>query len=594
DSNVYPSYTGRALECSYEGVVCCSNNVPVLEMERFDSPEVIHCPDGGIVLNFGQNIAGYMEANLTGPKGHCCSMVFGETLDEAGNFSYTNISWEGEYTKSHFQTNDFICDGTRQRYKPRFTVMGFQYVLLRDWPEEVLAENFSAIAVYSGMVTTFKFDSSDAGINQIVKNTFWSVKGNFLDVPTDCPTRERAGWTGDAQLFFNTGNFMMDQRSFFRKWMRDIADCQKSNGMVYNINPTNPHSPAILEWLSVEGSAGWGDAVILIPYYFWKRYGDDVLICEFWDCMERCFGFYRQRMGKRNMLSLFKPKHSKYDKYICASGRDFGEWTEPDDCAPPKAAMMIPMAEEATAYLSYSARLMAEMAEYLGKHTDAQQYGSVADKTQEAYNHYYVQDGNIESKRMCKYVRPCGLNLVDGQARSKLLGKIKKLNRERDFKIGTGFLSTPFVMRLLTEAGAGEDAFKMLTNPQFGWMQQVNQGATTIWENWTPDASLNHYSKGACCQWLFDCVCGIQLDGSLNHFVIAPNPVNQLDGISLEYDSVYGRVKSGWKKTPNGYEYEIEVPPNCEAEIRIPGNDRLVVGVGKYTFNSWATQHKSH
>lgn len=267
DSNLTPTYSGKAAVTSYSGIVCCSNNVPVQEMERFENPRVIHCPDGKIVLDFGQNIAGYMEMQVTGKKGHKCSMVFGEKLDENGNFTYKNISWEGEYTKCHFQTNDFICNGTKQSYKPRFTVMGFRYALILNWPEEIKPENFCAIAVYSNMEVTFNFDSSDKRINQIVKNTFWSVKGNFLDVPTDCPTRERAGWTGDAQLFFNTGNYMMDQRAFFRKWIQDVVDCQKQNGLVYNINPGNPNKPEIIEWLSVEGGAGWGDALIIIPYF---------------------------------------------------------------------------------------------------------------------------------------------------------------------------------------------------------------------------------------------------------------------------------------------------------------------------------------
>lgn len=582
DYNFEPSYSGYALGTAYAGIVCASNSVPVQEMEHFSNPRVIHCPDGNTVLDFGQNIAGYMEAALQGSKGHKCSMVFGERLNKEGNFSYTNISWEGEYTTCHFQTNDIICDGERHTYKPKFTVMGFQYVLLLDWPEEVAAENFTAIAVYSKMNETFTFSSSEGGLNQIVKNTFWSVKGNFLDVPTDCPTRERAGWTGDAQLFFNTGNYMMDQRAFFRKWMRDVADCQKENGLVYNVNPSNPNAPAILEWLSVEGSAGWGDAMILIPYYYWKRYGDDVLICEFWEEMERCFAFYKRRMGKRNLLSLFYPKRSKYDKYLCACGRDFGEWTEPDDCAPPKSKMIIPMAEEATAYLAYTANLMRKMASHLGKAEEAKIYKEVAVNTTKAYNYYFVKGGDISTNRMCKYVRPCGLGLAQGKSREKLLQKIVELNREREYKIGTGFLATPFVFEMLSEAGESDDAFRMLMNPELGWMQQVNEGATTVWENWTPDASLNHYSKGACCQWIFDCVCGVKLDGRENHFVIEPHVVSQLDWISFSYDSVYGKVESGWKKTRDGYVFDIVIPANCEAEVRIPGKEARVLDAGHH------------
>lgn len=582
DFNFTPSYTGYARETAYDGLVCCSNSDPVHEKERFQAPKILHCPDGHTVLDFGQNLAGYVEVRIKGEKGKTCSMVCGEKLGDQGNFTVANIAWKSEYDKCHFQKVDLTCDGKEHVYKPHFSVMGFRYVLLLDWPEEIRAENFTAIAVYSDMDVTFSYESSDKGLDQIVKNTFWSVKGNFLDVPTDCPTRERAGWTGDAQLFFNTGNYMMDQRAFFRKWLRDVADGQKANGLVYNVNPTSPGNNAIFEWVSMEGSSGWGDAMITIPYYSWKRYGDDTLIREFWGQMEKCYGFFRSRMGKRNLLSLTNPKRSPYDKYLVACGRHFGEWTEPEDCTPGIKALVFPAAEEATAYLSYSARLMGEMARHLGK--NAAEYESVAEKTKEAYNHYFVQDGNIETNRMCKYVRPCGLELVDNAARQKLLEKIVKLNRARNYKIGTGFLTTPFVFEMLSEAGESDDAYRTLTNPDFGWMQQVDQGATTIWENWTPDASLNHYSKGACCQWLFDCVCGVKLDGRENHFVIEPHTVSQLRHIAFTYDSVYGTVSSAWEKTASGHAFRVSVPANCTAELRLPGQEPRTLAAGKYEF----------
>ena len=579
-----PSYRGYAQETAYGGFVCASNSNPVREKERFSGPTVLHTPDGQTVLDFGQNLAGYAEVSVCGPAGHRCSMVFGETLNEAGNFTVSNISLQGEYDACRFQTIDLICDGTPHLYKPAFTVMGFRYVLLRNWPEEVKPEHFTAIAVYSDMDATFRFSSSDDDLNRIVNNTFWSMKGNFLDVPTDCPTRERAGWTGDAQLFFNTGNYMMDQRAFFRKWLRDVADCQKENGLVYNINPSVPWSSPLIEWFAMEGSAGWGDAMITIPWYFWKRYGDDALFREFWPEMERCWGFFRSRLGKRNLFSLFRPKRSEHDRYIVACGKHFGEWTEPEDCAPGKAALLFPMTEEATAYFSYATRMMAEMAAHLGKQHDAAVYAELAEKSKEAYNYYFVRNGEAESSRMCKYVRPCGLGLAEGDARQRLLEKIVRLNRERNYRIGTGFLTTPFVFEALSEAGDSDGAFQTLTNPEIGWVQQIRQGATTVWENWTPDASLNHYSKGACCQWLFDCLCGVKLDGRQNHFVIEPHTVSQLDSIHFTYDSVFGAVESGWRRSEGELEFTVAVPANCEAELTLPGGERHTLGPGNHVF----------
>ena len=582
DSRKEPSYTGYAKETEYKGIVCADNNVPVHEKEIFVMPEILHCPDGHTVLDFGQNMAGYLEFSVCGKNGQKISVVCGEKLDERGNFTTKNISLKADYDKERLQRVNFVCNGTRQTYKSKFTVMGFQYVLLLGWPEEVRPENFKSIAVYSDMDMTGHFTCSDESINRIVKNTLWSMKGNFLDVPTDCPTRERAGWTGDAQLFFNTGNYLMDQAAFFRKWLQDVEDVQKKNGMIYNINPSNPKGNNLIDWLSVEGGVGWGDAFLMIPYYYWKRYGDDLMIRAHWENMKRCFAFYAKRIGKRNLFTLFRPGYGKDSKYLCACGRDFGEWTEPEDCAPSKMSLMYPHPEEGTAYIAYDAGIMAEMAEHLKEETLAKEYQNLHRHLKETYQHYFLGDGNFVTDRMAKYVRPCALGLAEGKVRENLLKNIVRLNRERGYRVGTGFLSTPFVMELLTEAGAPEDAYQMLVNPKLGWMKQIKEGATTIWENWTNDASLNHYSKGACCNWLFDCVCGIRLDGRKNRLRIQPHLVPQLQSVSMTYQSVYGEIYSSWKRKDDKVLYEITVPANCTAEVTLPGKETEVLDAGMY------------
>ena len=584
DARRAPSCSGKAKITSYEGKLCCSNNVVPREREIFDKPKILRCPDGNTVLDFGQNIAGYVKFHLRGKAGHKATMVLGEKLDGNGNFTIQNISQEGEYDQCHFQTVDYICGGGTETYQPRFTVMGFRYALLLHWPGEVRPEDFTAIAVYSDMEQTLDFSCSHEGVNQIVRNTLWSMKGNFLDVPTDCPTRERAGWTGDAQLFFDTGNYYMDQAAFFRKWLRDIRDIQKPDGMVYNITPANPSGSRLYEWVSMEGSCGWGDADILIPYRYWKRYGDLRIAEEQWESMEKCLAYYRRRMGRRNLFSLFMIKPGPKAKYICGAGRDFGEWTEPKDCAPPMIKLMLPNPEEATAYLSYSAACMAEMADALGKKEQAGEYWELAEQTKDAYQEYFVRKAEKGTSRMCKLVRPCALQLADAKARGRLLKKLVELNRRRNYRIGTGFLSTPFVLQLLTEAGAGDDAFRTLANPEFGWMQQVKAGATTVWENWQDDASLNHYSKGACCGWLFECLCGIRMDGRKNHFIIQPQVIDALEHISTSYLSVYGRVKSGWRKEGGKTVFEITVPPNCSATLKLPEGTETELGAGEYHF----------
>lgn len=585
DFRCAPTYHGNAREADYAGILCCSNNVPVREQERFPAPTVLHCPDGGTVLDFGQNIAGYVQLKVNGGAGHKCTLVFGEKLDENGCFTQSNL-YAKSYTETHFQTIDLICKGETVTYKPKFTVMGFRYVLLADWPEEINPENFTAIAVYSDLREAYEFHCSDPLIERIVQNTLWSVKGNFLDVPTDCPTRERAGWTGDAQLFINTALFLYDCYPFFRKWLRDAADVQHENGMVYNINPSMPGGSRLYEWISMEGSCGWGDALITIPYDIWQFTGDDRLIREFWPNMEKCLQFYLKRLGKRNLCSIFMlPPFGKYGKYISGTGRDFGEWAEPADCAPGKFSLLLPHPEEATAYIARSVNCMAEMAAHLGKKEAAQQYRELFDNIRQAYSHYFLKPEKLRSKRMARFLRPILCGVCDEAQKQMLVDTMVQLNRERNYRIGTGFLSTRAFFEILTEAGFGDDAYKVLTNPEIGWAQQIRLGATTIWENWTDDASLNHYSKGACCHWMFGCLCGIQMGGRENHFVIRPHVIDAIDSISLRFDSIYGTVESGWRYVQGNIEYSVTIPANCTADVILPGADVQTVGPGTYTFS---------
>lgn len=584
DCRCVPTYSGKAKETYYDGVLCCSNNVPVREKERFENPKILHCPDGRTVLDFGQNIAGYVQVKVKGTAGHKCTMVFGEKLDENGNFTQQNL-YAKPYTETHFQTIDLICNGETVTYKPKFTVMGFQYVLLVDWPEEIKPENFTAIAVYSDLRETYEFRCSDPLLEKIVQNTHWSVKGNFLDVPTDCPTRERAGWTGDAQLFATTAMFLYECYPFFRKWLRDVTDVQHKNGMVYNINPSMPGGSRLYEWISMEGSCGWGDALITIPYDVWQMTGDDRLIREFWPNMVRCLQFYLKRLGKRNLFSAFMlTPFGKYSKYISGTGRDFGEWTEPADCAPGNLSLLLPHPEEATAYIARSVNCMAKMAKHLGKSEAARQYTELFGKIKQAYSHYFLKPENLRSKRMARFVRPILCGVCDDAQKQHLIKNMVQLNRERNNRIGTGFLSTRAFFEIMTEAGFGDDAYKVLTNPEIGWAQQIANGATTIWENWTDDASLNHYSKGACCQWMFGCLCGIQMDGQENHFVIRPHVINSINSIATRYDSVYGTVESGWQHVQGGTQYHVTIPANCTADIILHGMRIITVDSGTYTY----------
>lgn len=583
-----PSYAGKAKITEWDSILCCSNNVPVLEKETF-IPKILVTPDGSTVLDFGQNLAGYMEFSVKGSEGHTVKMQMGEMLDEEGNFTVKNLITEDTSPAfvpdfcddSRFQTLVYTCGSDEREYwKPKFCVQGFRYVKLDNWPEEVTPEHFKAIAVYSDMDVTVDFHCSSENIEKLVENTLWSMKGNFLDVPTDCPTRERAPWLGDAQLFFNTGCYFMDFTAFFRKWLRDIFDDQAPDGKVYNIVPRGGEHGGMNEF--VEGSSGWTDAGILIPYRYWKNFGDTKVVKDCYKFMKKLVDFMISRMGDTSDPELDqKLPPSDYRQYIVTTGFHFGEWNEPGSTS---MDVTLPKYEEATAYLSYSLRCFAEMAEAVGEKEDAERYLVVSENAKKAYQYYFIKEDKVESQRMCQYVRPLALGLTNEKSMKNVQDGLSQMVQKNGYHVGTGFLSTPFVLNMLSESGDTESAYKMLENEEYpSWIYEIKQGATTVWENWDGVASRNHYSNGACCDWIFNTVCGIRMGGE-NRFVIEPVPGGSLTEAAMEYQSLYGKVGCSWEKDGEKIAYTVEIPAGCEAEVKLVGCETQELGAGKYAF----------
>ena len=392
------------------------------------------------------------------------------------------------------------------------------------------------------------------------------MKGNFLDVPTDCPTRERLGWTGDAQVFFHTGAYFMNTAPFFRKWLLDMEDGQYKNGLI----------PAVLPYNGVEmmykatgSSVGWADAIYLVPYRYYQRFGDKELLRSCWPMMKK----YADYLLKN------REKDGHYEK-----GVHLGEWLEPLEFRDKVYGAKARHPEECTAYLYLTMFTMAEIASALGEPNDA--YRKAAEQAKAVYPKY----AELDTDRQAKLVRPLALGLLDGEEKKKAQARLVKAVERFNYRVGTGFLSTPFLLGELTKAGANEIAYQVLLNPEEpGWLYEVEQGATTVWETWEGYAvkgdsgSLNHYSPGAVCQWLFDTCAGIREEGE-NHFVIAPIPGGVLTHAEASYRSLYGEVKSRWEKIESGIQYSITIPSNCTAEIRLPDGRTENVTAGSYQF----------
>lgn len=582
-----PSYGARAKVTSCAVVPTASNNVPVTEHETL-KPTVITTPSGKTVLDLGQNIAGYLAFRIQARQGQRVFLRFGEMLDKNGEFTQANVQCVNKKKTTPLQQVDYRCREGFNDYKTRFAIFGFQYVLLETdaaWKPE----NFTAIAVYSDLETTMAFSSSNALLDRFVVSTLWSTKNNSADVPTDCPTRERHGWTGDSQLFCVTAGYLMNYMPFARKHVRDLTDWQRKDGAFPQIAP---HGGVDFYMNTLDGSVGWADAGVLIPYRYWKLFGDERFVADNYAAMKRYAQFMMRRCGKKDLLAKPLGLKGEARKYAVNAGQSYGEWAEPADVYPNKWTEIVrPHPEVSTAYTAYVMGVMEEIAEALHLSEDAALYRRCREGCTRAYQALVeTPEYSLDTDRQARLVRPLYMRLLNDEQTSFAKKRLIKALENYGWRLGTGFLSTPLILDVLTEIDP-EAAYRLLENEEIpGWLSMPKAGATTIWEAWEgPGAadggigSLDHYSKGAVCEWLFKTMCGIRINGE-NRFVIAPRPGGRFTFAGASYESVYGLVESRWEKTDGGTVYTVAVPANCTAEVRLPGGRSETVGAGTYTF----------
>lgn len=592
DANKAPSYKNHAKEVRFEANLTSSNNVAVKEHERFKPLEIIKTPSHKTVLKFPQNLSGYLSFRLFAHKGQRIHIELGEMLEKNGEFTLENVQCVHKGKRTPLQSFDYICKEGLNEYKPKYFYGGFQYALVEtDVPFE--KDDFTAIAVYSDLEETSSFSCSNELVNQFYKNTLWSLKSNSTDLPSDCPTRERMGWTGDSQLFFNTASYLTNYASFARKHVKDIYDRQWRSGRLPQIAPF-----ANEDWFMwvMNGSVGWACAGVYIPYYFYKRYGDERILNEYYEGMLRYAKFMIKRAGKWGGVYA-KPMHLsiKNRKYAVNCGQSYGEWAEPNDvCAFHWYDFASPHPEESTAYTYFTLKHVLLIASILGKKEDRElrRIKEYSEGAKRAYQELVTKKNfSLDTDRQAKLVRPLYMGLLNKEQTAFAKKRLVEAMNHYSWRLGTGFLSTPFILDVLSSLNP-EYAFKLLENEQCpGWLYMAKQGATTIWESWegnsTSDkgiASLNHYSKGALCEWLIGSLCGIKTTGTPNHFLIKPIIGGDLTYAKASYQSVYGLLKSGWEKKEDTSSIHIEIPSNCDAEIVLSNGDRHIVGSGVYDF----------
>jgi alpha-L-rhamnosidase len=543
---------------SPKNILIATHNQPIRKHEIFKPVRIFKTPKGEQLIDFGQNLVGWVQVKVKGKKGDSIMIYHAEVLDKTGNFYTENL-------RAAKAEDIFVLDGNgEENFEPHFTFHGFRYIKVEGYPGELKPENFTAVALYSDMPATGSFSCSNTLINQLQHNIQWGQKGNFLDVPTDCPQRdERLGWTGDAQVFSRTATYNMNVNNFFDKWLKDVAADQMTSGSVPFVVPNVLGEGG--------GSTGWADVATIIPWNMYLVYGDKRIL--------------EQQYGSMKAWVDFMFKSSK--NYLWNTGFHFGDWLfyRPDDDNDGRAAVTDKYLI-AQCFFAYSTQLVVNAANILGKKEDVASYTGLLKNVKEAFvKEYLTPNGRLVSGTQTAYTLALNFDMLPEstrvQAASRLAGNVMDYSNH----LTTGFLGTPYLCHVLTRFGYDSIAYDLLLQDTYpSWLYPVKMGATTIWERWDgikPDSSFetpgmnsfNHYSYGAIGDWMYRVVAGIDTyeeGAGYKKIKIMPHIGGGLTQVNAEFETYYGRIRSGWKLENNKLVMDVEIPANTSAIVYIP------------------------
>jgi len=511
------------------------------------------------VIDFGQNLVGWVVLKAKGHAGDSIIVSHAEILDKAGNFYTDNL-------RAAKARDIYILKGGEQEvFEPHFTFHGFQYIRIEGYPGDLKPEDFTAVALYSDMKKTGSFTSSNQLINQLQHNIQWGQRGNFLDVPTDCPQRdERLGWTGDAQVFSRTATFNMGVDNFFSKWLQDVAADQQPNGSVPFVVP-NVLGPG------AGGSTGWADVSTIIPWNLYLAYGDKQVLEQQYGSMKAWVDY----MKSKSINDLWN------------TGFHFGDWLfyRPDDDNDGRSAVTDKYLI-AQCFYANSTQLLIKAAAVLGKTDDVSAYSALLQKIKEAFTkEYMTPNGRLVSGTQTAYVLALNFDMLPESLRSQAAMRLADNVKDYGYHLTTGFLGTPYLCHVLSRFGYTDIAYKLLLQETYpSWLYPVKMGATTIWERWDgekPDSSFqtpgmnsfNHYSYGAIGDWMYRVVAGLDTyeDGpGYKHISIIPHAGGGLTMAAADLETHYGKISSHWKMENGRLILDVEIPVNTQATILIP------------------------
>ena len=594
DKSCKPEYLGNAVLCEESYNLIADMGEEIREQEILTPIALITTPKGERVIDFGQNMTGYVALRISGERGSRVKLSFAEVLDSNGNFYNSNY-------RSAKNEVIYILSGKEDCFKPRFSFQGFRYIRIDEFPSEIIdISRFCAIVVHSNMKRTGSFECGNAKINQLYHNIIWGQKSNYLDIPTDCPQRdERLGWTGDAQVFCKTAAFNFDVRRFFNKWLTDLRAEQRDDGAVWGTCPESYQVGG-----SSRISAGWGDAATIIPWTLYEMYGDRQMLEDNFDMMRGWIDY---------LLSAGS------ERYLWLGGYHYGDWLAmdagEDSYVGATSNDLI-----ASAFFAYSVSLFVKSGEAIGK--DMSEYRKIYESILSAFREYFTENGMPKNDFPLTEVIPKNkktssdsvrrgitqtalvlmlrFGLCNNEERPMITEKLCELIRDFGNRMSTGFIGTPHILHALSENGRSDVAYGLLFNEENpSWLYSVNHGATTMWEHWNgikEDGSFwsddmnsfNHYAYGAVGDWLYTVSAGINAaEAGFKRIRLEPIPDKRLGFVRCSVDTVNGRIESGWRYDGESVIFEFEIPNQVSADVILPdGYTETVVG-GKHTYSCY-------
>jgi len=566
-------WIGVKIALHSKDVLIATQNEPVKRHETLAPLKILTTPKGEQVIDFGQNLVGRVRMKVSGKSGEKVVLSHAEVLDRAGNFYIENL-------RSAKAQDTYILKGEgEETYEPLFTWHGFRYLKVEGYPGELKPENFTAVVLYSDMQPTGTFVTSDSLVNQLQHNIQWGQKGNFLDVPTDCPQRdERLGWSGDAQVFSRTASFNMNVNSFFAKWLKDL-EADQVDGKVPHVIPN------VLGAGSVN-SAGWADVATIVPWNMYLNYGDRQLLQQQYGSMKA----YVESIRKTAVNDLWN------------SGFHYGDWLfyRPDDDVLGRAAVtdcyLI-----AQCFYTNSVQLLINAANVLGKRDEASEYSILLDRIKKAFiNEYMTANGRLVSGTQTAYVLALNFNMLPEDLRDQAAKRLADNVAFYGNHLTTGFLGTPYLCHVLSRFGYTDLAYTLLLQKTYpSWLYPVTMGATTIWERWDglkPDStfqtpgmnSFNHYAYGAIGDWMYRVMAGLDTyeDGvGYKHSMIKPHIGGGFTSVAASLETYYGTLSCAWQVKGSDLTMDIEIPANTTATVFVPADDEADILEGGKTLS---------